>query len=109
MSVLLSKVPEVCERFVYLSNSIVQPYPNLAHLWKDRIRSHKAASNQSVAAKQSRLELSGRLHRMTSGSGKNKDIHLCGTDRPRWLDVSNGARNRHNCSFTAKLKWLLAA
>ena len=46
---------------------------------------------------------------MTLGGGKNKDIHLCETDRPRWLDVPSEARNSHNCSFTAKLKWSLAA
>ena len=109
MSVLLSKVSELCELFFYPGNSTVQAHPNHSHSWKDRIRSCKAASNHIFIAKRSRLKLSGRLHRTTSGSGKNKDIDLCGTDPPRWLDIPSEARNRHNCSFTAKLAWSLAA
>lgn len=86
MSVLFSKVSEVCERFVYLSDSIVQPYSNLTYSWKDRMRYRKAASNQSVAGKQSRLELSDRLHRMTSGSGKIKtSIYAGQIARAGWM------------------------
>jgi len=61
-----------------------------------------------LAARRSRLELSGSLHPVTACGGKSKDIYLYKTDRPRWMDLPGEARNRHNCSFIAKLESSLA-